>query len=177
MSDGPKDAVAATARLAASTTGARGCRPLCPRQAEPRRRRCRLAPALSLAPVTRLAVYDALVSSQEVDAYLTGLDEPERATLQELRKTIASIVPGADEGMAYGAPVFRLRGKAVAGFAAFKNHLSYLPHSRSVLAALQHDVTGYATSKGALQFPIDRPLPKTLVKKLISVRLVEIGQR
>jgi uncharacterized protein YdhG (YjbR/CyaY superfamily) len=115
------------------------------------------------------------VSSQEVDTYLRGLDESARATLQELRKTIAGIVPEADEGMAYGAPVFRLRGQAIAGFAAFKNHLSYLPHSGTVLATLQDDVAGYVTSQGALQFPIDRPLPKKLVKKLISGRLAEIA--
>ena len=61
----------------------------------------------------------------------------------------------------------------IAGFAAFKNHLSYLPHSGSVLAALPDDVAGYVTSKGALQFPIDRPLPIPLVKKLIAARMKE----
>jgi uncharacterized protein YdhG (YjbR/CyaY superfamily) len=113
------------------------------------------------------------MSQQEIDHYLANLDEPKRATLQDLREKIRSIVPEAEEGIAYGAPAFRMQGKVVAGFAAFKNHLSYLPHSGSVLTELADDVAGYATSKGALQFPIDKPLPNSLVKKLVEERLRE----
>ena len=117
------------------------------------------------------------MSQQEVDEYLANLDEPKRATLQELRQTIQSIVPEAEEGISYGMPAYRLRGKVIAGFAAFKNHLSYLPHSGSILAEIPDDVAGFTTSKGALQFPIERPLPKALVKKLIAIRLRQLGQR
>ncbi len=117
------------------------------------------------------------MSQQEIDDYLANLDEPKRTTLQDLRKTILSIVPEADQGIAYGTPAFRLHGKVIAGFAAFKNHLSYLPHSGSVFAQLPDEVVGYMTSKGALQFPVDKPLPKALVKKLIAVRLREVRQR
>ena len=56
-----------------------------------------------------------------------------------------------------------------------KNHLSYLPHSGSVLAELGDDVAGYETSKGSLTFPIDKPLPKRLVKKLVAARMRELG--
>jgi len=115
------------------------------------------------------------VSKQEVDEYLANLDEPKRTTLQQLRQTIRTIVPEAEESISYGMPAYRLRGKVIAGFAAFKNHLSYLPHSGSVFAEMPDDVAGYITSKAALQFPIDRPLPKALVKKLIAIRLRQIG--
>jgi len=117
------------------------------------------------------------MSKKEIDDYLANLDEPKRTTLQQLRRTIQSIVPKAEEGISYGMPAFRLDGKVIAGFAAFKNHLSYLPHSGSVLAELADDVAGYVTSKGALQFSIDKVLPKALVRKLIAVRLREIVQR
>ena len=117
------------------------------------------------------------MSRQEVDEYLANLDEPKRTTLQQLRQTIHSIVPEAEEGIAYGAPAYRLRGKVIAGFAAFKNHLSYLPHSGSVFAEIPDEVAGYVTSKGALQFSIERPLPTALVKKLIAIRLRQVGQR
>jgi uncharacterized protein YdhG (YjbR/CyaY superfamily) len=117
------------------------------------------------------------MSHHEVDEYLANLDEPKRTTLQQLRQTIHSIVPEAEEGIAYGMPAYRLRGKVIAGFAAFKNHLSYLPHSGSVFAEIPDDVAGYVTSKGALQFPIDRPLSTALVKKLIAIRLRQVGQR
>jgi uncharacterized protein YdhG (YjbR/CyaY superfamily) len=117
------------------------------------------------------------MSRKEIDDYLANLDEPKRSTLQELRQTIQSIIPNAEQGISYGMPAFRLHGKVIAGFAAFKNHLSYLPHSGSVLPELADDVAGYVTSKGALQFSIDKALPKTLVKKLIAVRLQEIVQK
>jgi uncharacterized protein YdhG (YjbR/CyaY superfamily) len=118
-----------------------------------------------------------LVSQQEVDEYLANLEEPKRTTLQAVRQTIRGIIPEADEGISYGMPAYRLRGKVVAGFAAFKNHLSYLPHSGSVFAEIPEDLAGYVTSKGALQFPVERPLPKALVKKLIAIRLSQVGQR
>ena len=115
------------------------------------------------------------MSRQEIDAYLAQLEEPKRGTLERLRQSIRGILPDTEEGIAYGSPAFRLHGKVIAGFAAFKNHLSYLPHSGSVLARLPDEVAGYVTSKGALRFSIDQSLPEQLVKKLIDVRLDEIA--
>ena len=111
------------------------------------------------------------VSAQEIDQYLDALEEPKRAALVRLRQTILEILPEADQGISYGVPAFKVRGKAIAGFAAFKNHLSYLPHSGSVLPQLRDELKGYATSSGALRFGIDEPLPVPLVEKLIAVRL------
>src|SRR5260370_37857020 len=116
------------------------------------------------------------MSQQEVDVYLANLDEPKRTTLQQPRQTIHSIIPEAEEGISYGMPAYRLRGKVIAGFAAFKNRLSYLPHSGSVFAEIPDDLAGYVTSKGALQFPIERPLRRALVKKLIAIRLRQVGE-
>lgn len=113
------------------------------------------------------------VSAEEIDAYLDGVEEPKRSTLQALRRVIIDVIPDAEEGMSYGLPAFRLHGKTVAGFAAFKDHLSYLPHSGMVLAQLADDLAGYTMTKGSLHFPIDRPLPKPVVKRLIAVRLSE----
>ena len=114
------------------------------------------------------------MSSAEIDAYLAGLDAPRRTTLEQLRETILDIVPDAEQVISYGMPAFRVEGKVVAGFAAFKNHLSYLPHSGSVVPALGDAVKGYTYTKGSLHFPIDRPLPKALVRKLIATRLKQI---
>jgi uncharacterized protein YdhG (YjbR/CyaY superfamily) len=116
------------------------------------------------------------VSQHEIDAYLAALEEPKRSTLEQLRETILEVVPDAEQGLAYGMPAFKVRGKTVAGFAAFQHHLSYMPHSGSVLAALGHDVADYETSKGALRFAIDSPLPKRLVRKMIYERLRELGR-
>lgn len=111
------------------------------------------------------------MSAAEVDDYLRALEEPKRSTLQALRRTIREIVPDAEEVLSYRVPAFRVGGETIAGFAAFKNHLSYLPFSGSVLSALTDELGGYTMTKSALHFPVDRPLPKALVEKLIAVRL------
>jgi uncharacterized protein YdhG (YjbR/CyaY superfamily) len=111
----------------------------------------------------------------EIDRYLAGLDEPQRSTLVALRKSIMEVVPEAEQCISYGMPAFKVQGKTVAGFAAFKNHLSYLPHSGSVLTRLPDDVEAYETSKGSLKFAVNKPLPKRLVKKLIHTRMQELG--
>jgi uncharacterized protein YdhG (YjbR/CyaY superfamily) len=111
------------------------------------------------------------MSANEVDRYIEALPEPKRATLTGLRRTILDVLPEADQGMAYGAPAFKIRGKTIAGFAAFKNHLSYLPHSGSVFPELPEELSGYSMSTGALRFPVDEPLPRALVEQLIAVRL------
>jgi len=115
------------------------------------------------------------MAPNEIDRYLAGLDEPQRSTLEALRTSIMEVVPGAEQCISYGMPAFKVQGKTVAGFAAFKNHLSYLPHSGSVLATLTDDVAPYETSKGSLKFAINNPLPKRLVKKLIHTRMAELG--
>ena len=111
------------------------------------------------------------MSAAEIDQYLGALEEPKRTTLAGLRQTILDILPEAEQGISYGLPAFKVRGKTIAGFAAFKNHLSYLPHSGSVFPQLKDELKGYSTSTGALRFSIDQPLPTPLVEKLIAVRL------
>ncbi|MEZ5232018.1 MAG: iron chaperone [Acidimicrobiia bacterium] len=114
------------------------------------------------------------MSAADIDAYLAGLDEPKRTTLEALRRAILAVVPDAEQTLAYGVPAFRVRGKLVAGFAAFARHLSYLPHSGTVLSATGEVTAAYRTSKGALQFPVDAPLPDDLVAALLRARLREL---
>jgi uncharacterized protein YdhG (YjbR/CyaY superfamily) len=111
------------------------------------------------------------MSRHEIDVYLDGLDEPKRTTLRQMRDTILSVIPDAEECISYTMPAFRVRGKIIAGFAAFSNHLSYLPHSGSVFAQLERELSGYTQTKGALHFPVETPLPRALVAQLIDVRL------
>jgi uncharacterized protein YdhG (YjbR/CyaY superfamily) len=111
------------------------------------------------------------LSAAEIDEYLEDLDEPKRSTLNRLRRDILAVVPDAEQCISYAVPAFKVSGRTVAGFAAFKNHLSYLPHSGSVFPELTEELAGYEKSSGALRFPIDQPLPAALVEKLISVRI------
>lgn len=116
------------------------------------------------------------MSAAEVDEYLRAVDEPKRTTLQAVRRSILEVIPDAEQVISYRVPAFRVAGKVVAGFASFKDHLSYLPFSGSVLSRLGEELDGYTMTKSALHFPVDQPLDKALVKKLIAVRLREIGQ-
>ena len=115
----------------------------------------------------------ATVATADVDEYLRGLEEPKRGTLEALRSTILEIVPEAEQVISYRVPAFRVSGKTVAGFAAFRDHLSYLPFSGSVLSQLTDELQGYTMTKSALHFAVDEPLPKALVEKLIDVRIAE----
>jgi uncharacterized protein YdhG (YjbR/CyaY superfamily) len=111
------------------------------------------------------------MAAAEIDDYLDRLDEPKRSTLSQLRQDILAVIPGAEQCISYTVPAFKVDGKTIAGFAAFKNHLSYLPHSGSVFPELAGELAGYQKSSGALRFPVDQPLPPELVQKLIAVRL------
>ncbi len=113
------------------------------------------------------------MAAADVEEYLLGVEEPKRSTLQTVRSTILEILPQAEQLISYGMPAFRVEGKTVAGFAAFRKHLSYLPFSGSVLSQLADELEGYTMTKSALHFGVDEPLPKALVEKLIAVRCAE----
>jgi uncharacterized protein YdhG (YjbR/CyaY superfamily) len=115
------------------------------------------------------------VVATDIDTYLAPLSESERRTLNRLRSDIRTLLPEAQECLSYGMPAFKVRGKVVAGFAAFTNHLSYLPHSGSVLPALAGDLTGYTMTKSSLHFHTDEPLPFALVRKLVAEKLRQSG--
>jgi uncharacterized protein YdhG (YjbR/CyaY superfamily) len=116
------------------------------------------------------------MSAEEVDEYLRGVDEPMRSALRALRRTILEVVPDAQQGISYRVPAFRVSGKTVAGFAAFEDHLSYLPFSGSVLGQLADDLTDYTMTKSSIHFTVDRPLPTSVVRNLVAVRLAEIRE-
>jgi uncharacterized protein YdhG (YjbR/CyaY superfamily) len=115
------------------------------------------------------------MASADIDRYFATLKEPKRSTLEEMRRRILEIVPKAEQGLSYAVPAFKVQGKTIAGLAAFKNHLSYLPHSGSVLAQLQDEIGRYTQTKSALHFALDEPLPGHLVRRLVLVRMRECG--
>jgi uncharacterized protein YdhG (YjbR/CyaY superfamily) len=112
-----------------------------------------------------------------IDQHLKKFSGAQLETLQQLRETILSIVPNAKETISYGMPAFEIDGKVIAGFEGFKKHCSYFPHSGSVLEELDGFPEWCDVSKGTLKFPIGKKLPKTLVRKLISVRRKQIIEK
>ena len=87
------------------------------------------------------------------------------------------LLPQATEELSYGVPAFKVESQAVAGYAYHKNHCGYYPHSESVMPLLTEELTGYDWSRGTLRFPIDKPLPKPLVARLVETRLAELDRR
>jgi uncharacterized protein YdhG (YjbR/CyaY superfamily) len=107
-----------------------------------------------------------------VDEYLAGVPEPARSTLNKIRATIRSVVPpNATETISYRIPAFQYKGVLV-WFAAFSDHCSLFP-TASVIEAFRKELKGFATSKGTVQFPAGKPLPTTLIKKLVKARIAQ----
>jgi uncharacterized protein YdhG (YjbR/CyaY superfamily)/uncharacterized protein YndB with AHSA1/START domain len=111
-----------------------------------------------------------------INDYLRTVPEDRRRALEDLRAKIRSVVPDAEECISYGMPAFRLHGAVVAGFQATKNGGSYYPFSGSTLAAVARFVRAYEHTKSALHFSPHKPLPITLVRRLIKARLAEIEE-
>jgi hypothetical protein len=97
-------------------------------------------------PMDSLTGYGVGMAAVEIDAYLTGLEDPQRATLDEMRRLILVLIPQAEQVISYRLPGFKLNGTMIAGLAAFARHNSYLPHSGSVLPALADELTAYTRS-------------------------------
>jgi uncharacterized protein YdhG (YjbR/CyaY superfamily) len=108
---------------------------------------------------------------KDIDEYLAGVPEPARSTLNKIRAAIRSAVPPeATEAISYGMPSFKYQGRPLVWFAAFSNHCSLYPMNASLMEALQA-VKGVEVSKGTIRFPVDKPLPAALVKRLVKARI------
>ena len=109
---------------------------------------------------------------ETAEAYLAGVDKPARATLEKLRKSIKAAAPKATEGISYGIPTFKLDGKMLVSYAAFKNHCSFFPGA--IIKDFENDLKSYKTAKGTIQFAIGETLPPALVKKIVKARMERI---
>ena len=111
--------------------------------------------------------------ARTIEEYLAGLSDDKRAALQKLRKTIRSAALGAVECISYRLPAFRLDGRMLVAFGATAHHCAFYPMSASTVKAHKDELKGYDTSPGTIRFPTDRPLPATLVRKLVKARIAE----
>jgi uncharacterized protein YdhG (YjbR/CyaY superfamily) len=109
--------------------------------------------------------------------YLAGLPADQRNVLQKLRQTIQAAAPEAVEGWSYSMPAFKLNGRTLVCFSAFKNHCSFFPMSGKLVAEHQQELRGFETSKGTIRFTSKKPLPAALVRKLVLERLKQVQSR
>ena len=114
---------------------------------------------------------------KDTDEYLAGVPEPARSTLTKVRAMIRAAAPAqATEAISYGMPAFKYKGGLVA-FAAFSNHCSLFPMGSAAIEKFKKELAGYQTSKGTIHFPLDKPLPAALLKKIVKARVADNEQR
>jgi uncharacterized protein YdhG (YjbR/CyaY superfamily) len=112
-----------------------------------------------------------------IDAALSGLRPAERAALEKLRGAIRAAAPRAEECLSYRLPAFRLDGKILVAFGARASHCALYPMSASTVRALARELRSYDTSEGTIRFAADRPLPASLVRKVVRARIAENADR
>lgn len=111
------------------------------------------------------------------DEYLAALDDDQRAALEKLRKIIKAAAPKAEECISYGLAAFRLDGKPLVALGATANHCAFYLMSNSTVGAHAEELKKYDTSTGTIRLTADKPLPATLVRKLVKARIAENGER
>lgn len=111
-----------------------------------------------------------------IDEYIAGYPDSVQAILQEIRRTIAEEVPSATEAIAYGIPTFKLRGKNLVHFGAYKSHIGFYP-TPSGLDAFAERLSVYASGKGSAQFPLDNPMPLALIREIVRFRVTQIPEK
>jgi uncharacterized protein YdhG (YjbR/CyaY superfamily) len=112
------------------------------------------------------------VPAKDVDEYLSPVPKEARDVLQKLRRTIQAAAPKAVEKISYRMPTFNYLGPLV-GFAAFRNHCSFFVMSYKVMALFKEDLKPYDTATATIHFPVNKPLPVSLVTKLVKARIEE----
>lgn len=108
-----------------------------------------------------------------IDEYIACFPPGVQKLLKKVRETIRDAVPDATETISYAIPTFDLNGKHLVHFAGFKHHIGFYPTS-SGIAAFKKEITGYKNSRGSVQFPIDKPIPFYLIRKIVAFRINEI---
>jgi len=106
-----------------------------------------------------------------IDEYIAGFPKETQQLLETMRATIKKAAPGAEEAISYAIPTFKLHGNLV-HFAAYKNHIGFYPAPRGI-EAFKKELAAYEGGKGTVQFPIDQPLPLTLISKIVKYRVKE----
>jgi uncharacterized protein YdhG (YjbR/CyaY superfamily) len=116
---------------------------------------------------------DEATVTKHIDQILSSLPDDKRAALQALRQAIASAAPDAVEGISYGLPAFRYRGRPLVSYNASTGHCAFFPMSPAVLDRHRDELTGFDMAKGTIRFSPDRPIPAEIVSAIVRERMAE----
>jgi uncharacterized protein YdhG (YjbR/CyaY superfamily) len=111
----------------------------------------------------------------QIRAYFASTPPKARAALKKIRAAIRSVAPRAEEAFSYRIPAFKLHGRPLVWYAAFKSHCSLYPMTGAIRRKLASDLKGFEMSKGTVRLPLAKPIPVSLVKRLVRARMAEMG--
>ena len=110
---------------------------------------------------------------KNIDEYIYSQTDEVKLILEKIRQIIQSVAPDALEIISYGMPAFKAHGRMLVYFAGFKNHCSLFPANAGLIEEMKDELKNYKTSKGTIQFELDKPLPIALIKKIVKIRVKE----
>jgi len=117
------------------------------------------------------------MSKALISAHLKAFPIEQRKVLQQLREQIAAELPAAKQVVKYGIPTFVIDGVPIIGFSGYKKHNSIFPYSGSVTSKLKNELAAYEQTKGSIHFPVDKPFPKALLKKVLKAKFEQLEDR
>jgi uncharacterized protein YdhG (YjbR/CyaY superfamily) len=112
------------------------------------------------------------INAKNIDEFIAGSPKNTQELLKKMRSIIQKAAPGTEEAINYGIPTFRLNGRNLVHFSGYKEHIGFYPGAAGI-ESFKEELSKYKTSKGTVQFPLDKPLPVGLITQIVKFRIAQ----